>query len=175
MKQLGYSLLSVLGGTEAAFCSRLPYRFNIPDVIRVDMDTVGMETADGAYRLVERWRDDTLLAGTVKTGEAIAFDGTKIVISLTTRPMTAQEISDRDAQTAQEIADREAQAAIDLTDTTEHAIVTADGFIQNFISMSPTGIEAYIEANTNNIADVRALLKKMGKMLLLIARSEYRE
>jgi len=54
------------------------------------------------------------------------------------------------------------------------AAVKADTFIQNFIGMTPTQVEAYVTNNTANLAQVRSLLTKMALMLLALARKEYR-
>jgi hypothetical protein len=52
--------------------------------------------------------------------------------------------------------------------------IRADAFVQNFIAMTPAQVTAYVEGNTNNITEVRALLNKMALMLLALARREYR-
>ena len=70
-----------------------------------------------------------------------------------------------------EEAARRQQAAQDETD---NAAVKADTFVQNFIAMTPAGVSAYVENNTANLAEVRALLKKVALMLLAIARQQYR-
>lgn len=51
--------------------------------------------------------------------------------------------------------------------------VSADSFVSAFVAMTPADVEAYINNNTSNLAAARALLKKMGIMLLLLARKEY--
>lgn len=56
----------------------------------------------------------------------------------------------------------------------ERRAIKEDAFVQNFIAMTPAQVTAYVEANTNNIAQVRALLNKMALMLLALARREYR-
>lgn len=52
--------------------------------------------------------------------------------------------------------------------------VKADAFVQNFIAMTPQQVANYVDANTETLAETRALLKKMGQMLLVLARREYR-
>jgi hypothetical protein len=52
--------------------------------------------------------------------------------------------------------------------------IKADAFVQNFIAMTPAQVEAYVENNTGNLAQTRALLNKMALMLLALARREYR-
>jgi hypothetical protein len=70
-----------------------------------------------------------------------------------------------------EEAARRQQAAADVAHA---AAVKADAFVQNFIGMTPAQVTAYVEGNTNNITEVRALLNKMALMLLALARREYR-
>jgi hypothetical protein len=70
-----------------------------------------------------------------------------------------------------EIAAKRQQLAADEADL---AAVRADAFVQNFIAMTPAQVSAYVDANTANTAQVRALLNKMALMLLALARREYR-
>ena len=99
MKLIGYSLISRDDNAEIAAASLLPHRFYVPGTVRVDMDRVGLETADGKYRLVERWRDETTVPeGQKRDGETTAFDGEKVVVSPVFAPMTAEEITERDAR-----------------------------------------------------------------------------
>jgi hypothetical protein len=70
-----------------------------------------------------------------------------------------------------EEAARRQQAAADAADA---AAVKADAFVQNFIGMTPAQVTNYVENNTANNAQVRALLTKMALMLLALARREYR-
>jgi len=70
-----------------------------------------------------------------------------------------------------EEAARRQQEAQDEVNT---AAVKADTFIQNFIGMTPTQVEAYVTNNTANLAQVRSLLVKMALMLLALAKREYR-
>jgi hypothetical protein len=70
-----------------------------------------------------------------------------------------------------EEAARRQQAAADAADA---AAVKADSFVQNFIAMTPAQVSAYVENNTGNLTQTRALLNKMGLMLLALARREYR-
>lgn len=62
----------------------------------------------------------------------------------------------------------------DATDEADAAAVKVDAFVQNFIAMTPAKVSAYVNANTANIAQTRALLNKMALMLLALARREYR-
>lgn len=71
---------------------------------------------------------------------------------------------------AEEIALRTQRA----WDAEHAATVKADTFVQNFIGMTPAQVEAYIDANTASLAEVRSLLKKMGAMLLILARRQFR-
>jgi hypothetical protein len=73
--------------------------------------------------------------------------------------VSPEEVAARQ-QRADEIAQREA--------------VKIDTFVQSFIAMTPNQVSTYINNNTNSLAEVRALLNKMGLMLLALARREYR-
>ena len=68
---------------------------------------------------------------------------------------------------AAEVAAEAAAKALD-------SAVKADTFVANFIAMTPADVEAYIQNNTANLADMRALLKKMGIMLLTLAKRKLR-
>lgn len=71
---------------------------------------------------------------------------------------------------AEEAAKRAQKAA----DQEEQAAVKADTFVKNFIGMTPAQVETYVANNTANLTQVRALLTKIGIMLLLLAKREYR-
>jgi hypothetical protein len=62
----------------------------------------------------------------------------------------------------------------DAADKADAAAVKADNFVKSFIAMNPAQVSAYVDANTANTAQVRALLNKMALMLLALARREYR-
>lgn len=64
-----------------------------------------------------------------------------------------------------------AQEAADVADA---EAAKADAFVQSFIAMTPAGVTNYVNNNTANIAQVRALMNKMALMLLALARREYR-
>jgi len=70
-----------------------------------------------------------------------------------------------------EVAERRAQR---VTDEAELQATRADAFVKNFISMTPAQIESYVNANTANLAQMRALLTKMALMLLVLAKRELR-
>lgn len=70
------------------------------------------------------------------------------------------------------VADREAAAAAEQA---LKAGVKADAFVAQFIAMTPAEVIAYVNANVTTVAGARALLGKMGMMLLLLARREYRD
>ena len=70
----------------------------------------------------------------------------------------------------EDVAMRQRNAA----DAADHATVKADAFVGTFLAMTPAEVDAYIEANTATLAQTRALLKKMGKMLLIVARRSLR-
>lgn len=52
--------------------------------------------------------------------------------------------------------------------------IRADAFVANFVEMSPQQVIDYVNANVTTVAGARALLGKMGVMLLLLAKREYR-
>ena len=74
------------------------------------------------------------------------------------------------AASAEEIAARQTNAADDAA----AAEIKADAFVTNFISMTPTQVATYVDNNTATLAAMRALVKKMAVMLLLLARREFR-
>lgn len=67
-----------------------------------------------------------------------------------------------------------AARAQDAADQLASGQVKLDAFVQNFVGMTPTQVESYITNNTANLAAVRALLIKMGLMLLILAKRELR-
>jgi hypothetical protein len=71
---------------------------------------------------------------------------------------------------AEEAALRQQRAA----DQAHREAIKIDAFVQNFITMTPDQVTNYVTTNTNNLAEVRALLNKMALMLLALARREYR-
>lgn len=75
-----------------------------------------------------------------------------------------------EAATAEQITERQQEA----DDRTARLAVRADNFVTAFVGMSPAQVGAYIDNNTSNLAGVRALLKKMALMLLILARREFR-
>lgn len=74
------------------------------------------------------------------------------------------DVSPEEALFRQQQADNEATAAE----------IKADTFIHNFIAMTPAQVTNYVNSNTANLAQVRALLVKMSLMLLALAKREYR-
>jgi len=62
----------------------------------------------------------------------------------------------------------------DAADEAELQAAKADTFVKNFIGMTPAQVDNYVENNTANLASVRALMKKMVFMLLILARKEFR-
>jgi hypothetical protein len=70
----------------------------------------------------------------------------------------------------EEAAQRQQQAA----DEAEAAAVKEDTFVRSFVGMTPTQLTAYINANTGNLTQMRALVTKMALMLLVLAKREYR-
>jgi hypothetical protein len=71
---------------------------------------------------------------------------------------------------ADEIANRQAKAAAEAA----KASVKADGFVGNFIAMTPAQVEAYVQTNVTNLATAKDVIAKMGIMLLLLARREFK-
>jgi len=72
--------------------------------------------------------------------------------------------------TAEEIAAIERSAK----DAEERQAARLDNFVKQFVGMTPAQVEAYIDANVTTLAGARGLLKKMGIMLLILARNELR-
>jgi hypothetical protein len=72
------------------------------------------------------------------------------------------------------VIDMEALIQRDAMNVADAAAVKADAFVQSFIAMTNSQVSNYVNANTNNITEVRALLNKMALMLLALARREYR-
>jgi hypothetical protein len=71
--------------------------------------------------------------------------------------------------TAEQIANRIADAKTE----SEQAEVKADAFVQNFITLTPAEVSTYVDANTQDVAEVRALLNKISIMMLLLARERF--
>jgi hypothetical protein len=67
-----------------------------------------------------------------------------------------------------------AQRAQDAADEAELAAAKEDAFVQSFIAMTPAQLQTYINANTGNLAQMRALVSKLALMLLTLAKREYR-
>lgn len=74
------------------------------------------------------------------------------------------------AASAEEIANRQKDAADDAA----AAEIKADAFVASFIAMTPAQVATYVDNNTANLTAMRALVKKMSVMLLLLARREFR-
>ena len=75
-----------------------------------------------------------------------------------------------EAATAREIAKRRRDAA----EESAASGVKADGFVANFIAMTPAELETFIDADATTVAALRGLVKKMALMLLILARREFR-
>lgn len=71
---------------------------------------------------------------------------------------------------AEEVAARQKQAA----DEAAAAEIKADAFVTSFIAMTPAQVSTYVDNNTANLTTMRALVKKMALMMLLMARREFR-
>lgn len=76
-----------------------------------------------------------------------------------------------EAATAEQIAARQ----LDAGDAATDAKLRADAFVASFVGMTPAQVAAYVENNTASLAAMRALVKKMALMLLVLARREFRE
>lgn len=74
------------------------------------------------------------------------------------------------AVSADEISQRTQEAA----NADALASTKADAFVQQFISMTPAEVVAYVETNVTNLATSKTLMKRMAVMLLMLARREYR-
>lgn len=66
-------------------------------------------------------------------------------------------------------------AMVDVPPEVAHRqAIKADQFVQNFITMTPAQVEAYVQNNTANLGQVRALMTKVALILLMLAKREYR-
>lgn len=74
------------------------------------------------------------------------------------------------AASAEEIAKRQAKAADEAAKTA----IKADNFVSNFINMTPAQVETYVQNNVTNLATAKDVIAKMGVMLLLLARREFK-
>lgn len=71
--------------------------------------------------------------------------------------------------TPEELALREAEAR----ELTDRAAVKADAFVAAFIAMTPAQIDAYMDANVTTVAGAKAVMKKLAKIMLPLARREF--
>ena len=72
---------------------------------------------------------------------------------------------------AEEIAKRTANAKTNA----ERDEVKQEAFVQQFIAMSPTEVNQYVEGNVTDLASAKNLLKKLSRMVLLLSRQEFGE
>lgn len=94
-----------------------------------------------------------------------SVEGTpELINGVWTQVWTMVDVSPEEAAFRQQMADGEA----------ELQATKADAFVQNFIAMTPAQVETYVQNNTANLGQTRALLKKMALMLLTLAKREYR-
>jgi hypothetical protein len=56
----------------------------------------------------------------------------------------------------------------------ERAEIKADTLVQQFISKTPAQINAYINSQVTDLASAKDMLKIFGKILLIVARREYK-
>lgn len=75
----------------------------------------------------------------------------------------------QNAASAEEIAARQAAAATRAA----RVEVANDGFVQTFVGMTPAAVDTYIDNNVVDLPSAIDVLKKMARMLLLLARKEY--
>lgn len=59
-------------------------------------------------------------------------------------------------------------------DATDKAAITGDSFVSQFIAMTPAQVAAYVETNVTSLATAKTVIAKLGQMLLLLARREFR-
>ena len=76
------------------------------------------------------------------------------------RDMTPEEVAARSKAIAYEAATAE---------------VKADSFVDIFLDMTPQGVEQYIDGAVTDMASAKQLLKKIGIMLLILARRSLKE
>ena len=72
---------------------------------------------------------------------------------------------------AEEIAGRQAQEKTDV----ERQEVKQDNFVNNFISMSPTQVNTYVDNNVTDLNSAKNVINKLALMVLLLARAEFGE
>jgi hypothetical protein len=72
--------------------------------------------------------------------------------------------------TAEQVAARTQSA----TDETHRLAVKADGFVANFIAMTPAQVASYIDTTVTNLATAKTVITKLALMVLLLARREFR-
>ena len=74
------------------------------------------------------------------------------------------------AASAEEIAARQAKVADDAA----KIAIKADSFVGTFIAMTPAQVETYVQNNVTSLATAKDVIAKMGVMLLLLARREFK-
>lgn len=110
------------------------------------------------YELVETTRPPStttydIVEGTPVEDPASIWTQTWVQVAVSPEETTRRELA------AREEADK--------------ADILADSFVGTFIAMSPAQIEGYIDANVTDLASARNVMKKMAKMVLLLARREF--
>lgn len=88
----------------------------------------------------------------------------QLVDGVWTQAWVMVNVASEEAAQRQQIASRAVDAAS----------VKADTFVNRFIAMTPDQVSDYVDANTANITQVRALINKMALMLLVVAREVYK-
>jgi hypothetical protein len=58
---------------------------------------------------------------------------------------------------------------------TAQSLAKADAFVQQFVSMTPAEVTAYVEANVTSLVEAKALLSKMALMLLVLAKNQFQD
>lgn len=74
----------------------------------------------------------------------------------------------KDAAEAARLAQAQADAA-------DKAAIKLEAQVQSFINMTPAQVNNYIDTNVTDLASAKTVLKFYGRMLLLLARKEYKD
>lgn len=88
------------------------------------------------------------------------WSGLELVQTWAMTPVSPEEASQR----------QKAQRNVD-----ERAEISADAFVAQFIGMTPDEVDVYLDANTKNVAEMRVFIKRLARMVLLLARREFED
>ena len=92
-------------------------------------------------------------------------------------PAGCAPISDAEAHpppTAEEIAAQAAAEAIRVADAEAKAIAKADNVVKFLCNHTPAEVEAYVQAQVTDLPSARALLKRFGVALCVLAKQSLR-